>query len=55
MYSISIKEELDRKFQKLSKKNKKQLDIIFKKIEEICKNPNHYKNTRHSQVRSGIL
>ncbi|MCH8519145.1 MAG: hypothetical protein LAT82_00125 [Nanoarchaeota archaeon] len=46
MYSISIKEELDKKFKKLSKKNKKQLNIIFKKIEEICENPQHFKNLR---------
>lgn len=46
MYKLEIKPQLDTKFQKLSKKNKKQLKIIFNKVEEILQNPIHYKNLR---------
>ena len=41
MYSLEIKEEADRIFHKLFKKNLKQLEIIDKKIKKIRKNPNH--------------
>jgi len=30
----------------LSKKNPKQLEIIFKKVEEIAKDPHSFKNLR---------
>ena len=46
MYSLSIDEELLRKLDKLKKKNKKQVEILLKKAEEICKGPHHYKNLR---------
>ncbi len=46
MYSIDIKPEVDRIFSKLSKKNPKQLKIIFKKIEQISGNPYHFKPLR---------
>jgi YafQ family addiction module toxin component len=46
MYSFDIKEGLDKKFSKLSKKNPKQLEIIYSKIEEVIQNPSHYKNLR---------
>ena len=46
MYSLEIRPELDKKFSKLAKKNKKQFEIIKKKIKEIIKNPQHYKNLR---------
>ena len=41
MYNLGIKEEADKIFKKLEKKNKKQLQIIHKKILEIRENPNH--------------
>jgi len=41
MYDLEIKEEADKIFRKLAKKNKSQLIIIHKKIEEIRLNPNH--------------
>jgi len=41
MYLLDIKEEADKIFKKLSKKNQKQLRIIHKKIEEIRQNPHH--------------
>lgn len=41
MYDLDIKQEADKIFRKLSKKNLKQLIIIDNKIKEIQKNPNH--------------
>jgi YafQ family addiction module toxin component len=46
MYNLIIKEELDSKFEKLAKKNKKQLEIISIKVAEILENPHRYKNLR---------
>lgn len=45
-YSLYIKPELDKKLNKLIKKNRKQYEIIIKKTEEIVLNPQHYKNLR---------
>lgn len=41
MYLLEIKEEADKIFSKLSKKNSKPLEIIAKKIKKIRKNPHH--------------
>lgn len=46
MYSFEVREHLDKIFQKIRKKNPKQLEIIYKKIAEILQNPQHYKNLR---------
>lgn len=46
MYNLIIKEELDSKFERLAKKNKKQLEIISSKVAEILENPQRYKNLR---------
>lgn len=46
MYSISIKPNADKIFSKLKNKNPKQLEVIFKKIEQILKNPYHFKPLR---------
>ena len=46
MYFLEIKPNLDRKIAKLYKKDRKQYEIIIKKIEEIVKRPYHYKNLR---------
>ena len=46
MYFLKIRPELDRKLDKLFKKNRKQYEIIMKKAQEIIKTPNHYKNLR---------
>ena len=43
IYGLDIYEELEKKFSKLAKKNNKQLEIIHKKVEEIRRNPHHYK------------
>ena len=48
MYDLEIKDEADKIFFKLSKKNPKQLMIINKKIQEIRENPKHiYKFLRY--------
>jgi YafQ family addiction module toxin component len=46
MYSLEIDEELMKKLDKLTKKNKKQVEIILKKADEILKDPHRYKNLR---------
>jgi YafQ family addiction module toxin component len=46
MYSFEIRGHLDKILQKIGKKNPKQLEIIYKKIEEVIYNPQHYKNLR---------
>lgn len=43
-YSLDISELADEKFRKLAKKNRKQLEIIQKKIEQILEMPHHYKS-----------
>ena len=45
-YSLDISEDLRKKFSKLSKKDKKQIMIIHKKVEEIRANPYHFKPLR---------
>ena len=46
MYSFEIREHLDKIFEKIGKKNPKQLEIIYNKIAEVIQNPQHYKNLR---------
>ena len=45
-YNLQISDDLDRIFSKLRKKNKKQLQIINKKIQQILDNPYHFKPLR---------
>ena len=45
-YQLQISEELDKVFSKLANKNKKQLQIIQKKIDQILQNPYHFKPLR---------
>lgn len=45
-YQLQVSEELDKVFSKLAKKNKKQLEIIDKKIQQILKDPFHLKPLR---------
>ena len=45
-YRLDVSGKLDKIFRKLSKKDKKQLEIINKKVEEIRENPHHYKPLR---------
>ncbi|MEM4242775.1 MAG: hypothetical protein QXR48_04540 [Candidatus Woesearchaeota archaeon] len=46
MYTLELRESIEKKFFKIRKRNPKQLEIIWKKIEEMLQNPNHYKNLR---------
>ena len=47
MYNLEIKPTADKIFKKFAKKNKKQLIMIYKKIQEIRSKPNHeYKHLR---------
>lgn len=45
-YSLEVSELADKKFSKLAKKNKNQLEIINKKIKQILQNPEHFKPLR---------
>jgi len=47
LYSLEIEEEVYKTFKKLSKKDKKQLEAISKKIEQILANPLQFKPLRH--------
>ena len=47
MYNLDIKPTADRKFKKLEKKDKEQLRRIGKKIEQIRKDPHHFKPLRY--------
>ena len=49
MYSLATKHNMDKIFSKLKKKNPKQLQIIFKKIEQIVET-----TAFHSSVMSGV-
>lgn len=51
-YSLEVSEEIDRKFDKLFKKNKKQLKIINKKVKQILENPYHFKPLRGDMHRA---
>lgn len=56
-YALDIPKHLDKIFLKLSKKDKKQLEIINKKVREILQNPHHYKPLRgdmHGALRVHI-
>lgn len=51
MYELDIKPTVDKLFKKLSKKNKKQLQTIHKKIQEIRSNPGHQYKHLHSPLQ----
>ena len=46
LYNLIISDEADKKFQKLKNRNKKQLEIIHNKIQQITDNPYHFKPLR---------
>ena len=46
MYRIKIKDNVDKKFQKISRKNPEQLNRIFQKVDEILVDPHRYKNLK---------
>ena len=43
MYSLVIREHVDRTFRKLAKKDSRQMRIIDRKVEEILENPHRFK------------
>ena len=45
-YALAVSDNLDRILQKLRKKNRKQPEIIHKKVREILENPYHLKPLR---------
>jgi len=45
-YALDINKHCDRVFKKLAKKDRKRLEIIDDKIEEILENPQHFKPLR---------
>ena len=46
MYDYELRVSVEKIFNKLAKRNPKQLEIIYSKIEEIRDNPNRYKNLK---------
>ncbi|MFA4957929.1 MAG: type II toxin-antitoxin system mRNA interferase toxin, RelE/StbE family [Candidatus Methanoperedens sp.] len=46
MYSLEVRKSVDEIFSKLAKKNPKQMQIIEKKIKQICEMPSHFKPLR---------
>ncbi len=47
MYKLLIKGKLSKELRKLSKKNNVLFEAVFKKADEICINPQHYKNLNY--------
>ena len=50
MYDLEVKPTADRILKKLAKKNRRQLEIISKKITEIRRNPDH----KHKHLRKPL-
>ena len=46
MYKLAIKENLDRKFKKLKKKDRELLVLIDRKVQEILDDPHRFKPLR---------
>ena len=46
MYKLAIKENLDKKFKKLKKKDREMLLLIDRKVQEILDNPHRFKPLR---------
>ncbi len=46
MYEVLYRKSVEKVFFKIARKNRKQLEIIYRKIEKIQQNPHHYKNLR---------
>ena len=47
-YNYEISRQLERELDKLRRRNKKQFEIILKKMSEILENPQHYKPLQHA-------
>ena len=47
MYSLEVEEEVSKTFKKLLKKDRKQLEAVNKKIQEILTDPYEFKPLKH--------
>lgn len=47
MYKLLIRGQLSKDLRKLRKKNHVLFEAVFKKADEICINPQHYKNLNY--------
>jgi len=47
LYNLLIRGKLSKELRKLNKKNQVLFEAIFKKADEICVNPQHYKNLNY--------
>jgi len=47
LYKLLIRVKLSKELRKLNKKNQVLFEAIFKKADEICINPQHYKNLNY--------
>jgi YafQ family addiction module toxin component len=47
LYKLLIKGKLSKELRKLNKKNHVLFEAVFKKADEICINPQHYKNINY--------
>jgi len=45
-YALELRDHVDRLFEKLMRKGRKQLEAITKKVAEICENPYKFKPLR---------
>lgn len=52
MYNLEIKPSIDKIFKKLVRKNKKQLIMIYKKIQEIQSKPTHEYKHLHPPLQN---
>jgi len=46
MYALEAREHVDRNFKKLARRNRNQMEVIAKKIEEILEDPHRFKPMR---------
>ena len=46
MYDLVVRPTAEKIFSKIAKKNPKQLEMIYNKIQEILRDPTHYRNLR---------
>ena len=46
MYALEAREHVDRIFEKLAKRDRNQMEVIAKKIEEILEDPHRFKPMR---------
>jgi YafQ family addiction module toxin component len=47
LYALEIEEEVDKAFRRLAKKDKAQLEAIYRKVEQILNDPQQFKPLKH--------